>query len=73
VLYNILIEFALPVKLVRLLKIYLNETHVKVRIDKYLSGTFPTQIVLREDVLSHCLSTLLQNVQLGRSKKTKWD
>jgi purine nucleoside phosphorylase len=32
VLYNILIEFGVPVKLVRLIKMCLNETYSKVRI-----------------------------------------
>jgi hypothetical protein len=36
VLYNILNEFCIPVKLVRLIKIYLNETYGKVRVDKHL-------------------------------------
>ncbi|KAJ4445250.1 hypothetical protein ANN_07051 [Periplaneta americana] len=33
VLYDILIEFGIPKKLVRLIKIYLSETHSKVRIE----------------------------------------
>jgi hypothetical protein len=36
-LYNILIEFEVPMKLVRLIKMCLNETYVKVRIGKHLS------------------------------------
>jgi hypothetical protein len=42
-LYNILIEFGVPMKLVRLNKICLNETNSRVRIDKYFSDTFPIQ------------------------------
>jgi hypothetical protein len=41
VLYNILIEFGAPMKLVRLIKTCLNETYSKVSIGKYLAGTFP--------------------------------
>ncbi|PNF36269.1 hypothetical protein B7P43_G06499 [Cryptotermes secundus] len=37
VLYNILIEFGIPIKLVRLIKMFLNETYSKVRIGKHLS------------------------------------
>ena len=37
VLYNILIEFGIPMQLVRLLKMCLNETYSRVRIDKHLS------------------------------------
>jgi hypothetical protein len=42
VLYNILLEFGIPKKLVRLIKISLNETYRKVRIGKLLSNEFPT-------------------------------
>jgi hypothetical protein len=37
VLYNTLIEFGVPMKLVRLITICLNETYSKVRIGKHLS------------------------------------
>jgi hypothetical protein len=40
VLYNILIEFGVSMKLVRLFKTCLNETYSKVRMGKYLSGSF---------------------------------
>jgi hypothetical protein len=36
VLYNILIEFDIPVKLVRLIKMCLNETYSRVRVGKHL-------------------------------------
>jgi hypothetical protein len=39
-MYNILIEFDVPVKLVTLIKICLNERHSKVRIGKHLSDNF---------------------------------
>jgi hypothetical protein len=47
VLYNILIEFRVPMKLhvVGLIKMCLNETYSKVRIGKYLSDTFPSKMV----------------------------
>jgi hypothetical protein len=41
VLYNILFEFGIPRKLVRLIKMCLNETYSKIRIGKHLSGAFP--------------------------------
>jgi hypothetical protein len=41
VLYNILPELGVPKKLVRIIKMRLNETYSKVRIGKSLSGTFP--------------------------------
>jgi predicted PolB exonuclease-like 3'-5' exonuclease len=42
-LYNILIEFGVPMKLVRLIKMCLKETYTKVRTGKHLSDTFPIQ------------------------------
>jgi sorting nexin-29 len=43
VLYNILIEFGISRKLVRLIQMSLNETYSKVRIGKNLSDNFPVQ------------------------------
>jgi hypothetical protein len=43
VLYNILIEFEVPIKLVRLIKICLNEIYSKANTGKYFSDTFPIQ------------------------------
>jgi hypothetical protein len=43
VLYNILIEFEVPMKLVRLIKMCSNKTHSKVHIGKHLSDNFPIQ------------------------------
>jgi hypothetical protein len=58
VLYNILIEFGVPMKLVRLIKICLNETYSKVGIGKHLSDSFPIQNVLKQ---GDALSALLFN------------
>jgi hypothetical protein len=41
VLYNILLEFGIPKKPVRLIKMCLNETYSKVHIGKLLSDKFP--------------------------------
>jgi hypothetical protein len=43
VLYNILVEFWIPMKLVRLVKMYLNGTYGKGCIGVYLSDRFPVQ------------------------------
>jgi hypothetical protein len=61
VLYNILLEFGIPKKLVRLIKMCLNETYSKVRIGKLLSDKFPIQRGLKE---GDALSPLLFNFAL---------
>jgi hypothetical protein len=56
VLYNILIEFGIPMKLVRLIKMCLDERYSKVHIGKHLSDSFPIQNGLRQgDALSPLL------------------
>jgi hypothetical protein len=42
-LYNILIEFGVPMKLVRLIKMCLNETYSKVHTGKHLSNSSSIQ------------------------------
>jgi hypothetical protein len=61
VLYNILIEFGVPMKLVRMIKICLNETFSKVRIGKHLSEIFVMQNGLKQ---GDALSPLLLNFAL---------
>jgi hypothetical protein len=41
VLYNMFIEFSIPMKLVRLIKMCLNETYNRVWVGKNLSAMFP--------------------------------
>jgi hypothetical protein len=55
VLYNILLEFGIPKKLVKLIKMCLNETYSRVRVGKFLSDKFPVQNGLKQDVLSPLL------------------
>ena len=47
VLCNILIEFGIPVKLVRVIKMCLNESYSNIWISKYLSDTFPVKNSLK--------------------------
>ena len=61
VLYNILIEFGLPKKLVRLIKMYLIETYSRVREGKNLSDMFPIRNGLKQE---DDLSPLLFNFAL---------
>jgi hypothetical protein len=61
VLYNILLEFGIPKKLVRLIKMCLIETYSKVCIGKLLSDKFPIQNGLKQ---GDALSSLLFNFAL---------
>ena len=47
-MYNILIEFGITMKLVRLIKMCLNETYSKVHIGKHLSDMFPVNNDLKK-------------------------
>jgi len=60
-LYNILIEFGIPKKLVRLIKLCLNETYSRVRVGKNLSEMFPIRNGLKQ---GDALSPLLFNFAL---------
>ena len=48
VLYNILIEYGVPKKLVRLVKMCLTETYSRVRVGKNLSVRFPIRNGLKQ-------------------------
>jgi len=61
VLYNILTEFVIPMKLTRLVKVCLAETYSRVRVGKNLSDIFPTRNSLKQGV---ALSPLLFNFVL---------
>jgi hypothetical protein len=53
VLYIILIKFEIPIKLLRLIKMCLNETYSKVHKAKHLSDSFPIENGLKQgDALS---------------------
>ena len=56
VLYNILIEFGIPTKLARLIKMCLSETYSRVRVGKNFSDMFPIRDGLKQgDALSPLL------------------
>jgi hypothetical protein len=57
VLYKILIEFGIPMKLVRLIKMCLNKS--KIRQCKHLSDKFTIQNGLKGVLYRHSFSTLL--------------
>jgi hypothetical protein len=52
VFYDILIEFGIPMQLVRLIKICVNEIYSRVRVGKHLSDMFPIKSGLKQDALS---------------------
>ena len=60
-LYNILIKFGVPKKLVRLIKICLDGTQSKVRIGNFLSSSFAIENGLKQ---GNALSPLLFNLTL---------
>jgi hypothetical protein len=60
-LYNILIEFVIPMKLIRLVKVCLAETYSRVRLGKNLSDIFPIRNSLKQGDI---LSTFLFNFAL---------
>ena len=55
-LYNILIEFGIPKKLVRLVKMCLTETYSRVRVCKNLSDRFPIRNGLKQGDCSIAIS-----------------
>jgi hypothetical protein len=60
VLYHILLEFGVPVKLLREIEICLNERLIKVCVVEHLSDSFPIQSDLKEgDALSPLLFKFL--------------
>jgi hypothetical protein len=58
VLYNNLIEFGIPMNLIRIIKMYLNETYSRVQAGKHLSDMFPIRNCL---IQGGALSPLLFN------------
>ena len=60
-MYNILIEFGIPMKLVRLIKMYLTETYSRDRVCKKLSYMFPIRNGLKQ---GDALNPLLFNFAL---------
>jgi hypothetical protein len=65
-LYSILTEFGVPMKLVSLIKMCLNETYSKVRIGKHFLMHFLFRTVWNKEMLyHHCFSSLLWNMPSG--------
>ena len=64
-MYNILMEFGIPMKLVKRIKMFLNETYCRVRVGKHLSDKFPIKNYLKQ---GDALLLLLFNFALGYAR-----
>ena len=65
-MYN-LIEFDIPLRLVRLIKVCQTETYSRVQVGKNLSGTFPIRNGLKQgDALSPLLFTFALEYAIRR-------
>jgi hypothetical protein len=53
VLYNILIDFGIPMKLIKLIEMCLNETYHKLLIGKHLSYKRPSTYQLQKSATEH--------------------
>jgi hypothetical protein len=72
VLYNILIEFGIPMKLLRLAKMCLNETYSSVRVGTHFSDTFPIKNNLKQgDALSPLFFYFVLEYHIRRVHKNK--
>jgi len=66
VLYNILIEFGITMKLVQLIKMCLTETYTRVQVGKNVSNMFPIRNGLKQgDALSPLLFNFAKSTPLG--------
>jgi hypothetical protein len=70
VLYNFLIEFGIPMKLVRVIKMCMNETYNRVRAGSHLPDKFPVKNVLKQGdallplIFSFALEYAVRRVQV---------
>jgi ribosomal protein L13E len=75
VLYSILKEFGAPLKLVRLIKLCLNQSYSKVRIGKHFSDNFLVQNGLKQgDALSpltFSIDTIKENTETSFEELVK--
>jgi len=68
-LYSTLIETGIPMKLVRLIKMCLNETNSRIWVGKHLSDMFPVMNALKQgDALMPLLFNFALEYAVGRVK-----
>ena len=71
-MHNTLNEFGIPIKLVKPIKMCLNETYSRVRVDKHLCDTFPIQNGLKQGdaltplFLNFAFECVIRRVQVNR-------
>jgi hypothetical protein len=66
----VVLEFSIPKKLVKLIKICLNETYSKICVGKHLSDTFPIHNHLKQgDALLPLLFSFALEMPSDKSKK----
>jgi hypothetical protein len=71
-LYNILFEFCIQMKVVRLIKMLLKEIYIKVCIGKHLSDAFPIQNALKQgDALSPLLFNFPIEYAISKAQENK--
>jgi hypothetical protein len=71
-LYNILIEFGIPMKLVRLIKMCLNETYSTAQVGKHLPDVFPIRHGLKQgDAVSPLLFSFALEYAIRRVTQTR--
>ena len=71
-MYNILVEFGITMKQVRLIKMYLNESYSTVQVGKHLSDMFPIKNTLKKrDALSPLIFNFALEYAIKRDEVTQ--
>jgi hypothetical protein len=71
VLCNILIEFGVPITLVRQIKVCLNETCIKIHIGKHLCDNFRIENGLKRDALSPLLPNIAMEYAITKVQEKR--
>ena len=68
-MYNFLFEYSIPIQLVRLIKICVNETYNRVQVGKHVSDMFPVRNDVKEgDALFPLLFNFALDYTIGRAQ-----